>query len=80
MDRNAPRLDVCLLQQCWPLRCLQVPMPYPTAIFIREKALVVNLESIRLIICQDEVLVLSVPSAQQPQTPAFPTPDHAFVK
>lgn len=34
-----------------------VPMPYPTAIFIREKALVVNLETIKMIICKDQVCV-----------------------
>ncbi len=55
-------------------------MPYPSAIFIRDKALVVNVESMRLIICQDEVLVLSVPDAQHPSQPAFPTPDCPFVK
>lgn len=55
-------------------------MPYPSAIFIRDKALVVNIESMRLIICQDEVLVLSVPDAEHPVQPAFPTPDCPFVK
>ncbi len=34
---------------------LQVPTPYPTALFIRDKALVVNLESIRMIISADQV-------------------------
>lgn len=34
---------------------LQVPIPYPTAIFIRERALVVNFENIRLIIAKDQV-------------------------
>lgn len=33
----------------------QVPTPYPTALFIREKALVVNLESIRMIVSADQV-------------------------
>ena len=55
-------------------------MPYPSAIFIRDKALVVNVESMRLIICQDQVLVLSMPDAEQPSQPAFPTPDGPFVK
>ena len=59
---------------------LQVPMPYPSAIFIRDKALVVNVESMRLIICQDEVLVLSVPDADHPSQPAFPVPNGPFVK
>ncbi|DBA71529.1 TPA: hypothetical protein ACH3X2_011310 [Trebouxia sp. C0005] len=34
----------------------------------------------RLIICQDEVLVLSVPDTEHPSQPAFPTPDCPFVK
>ena len=55
-------------------------MPYPSAIFTRDKALVVNIESMRLIICQDEVLVLSVPDAEHPAQPAFPTPDCPFVR
>ncbi|DBA87421.1 TPA: hypothetical protein ACH3X1_004467 [Trebouxia sp. C0004] len=62
------------------LNYITVPMPYPSAIFIRDKALVVNVESMRLIICQDEVLVLSVPDTEHPSQPAFPTPDCPFVK
>ena len=31
------------------------PIPYPSSIFIREKAIVCNLETIRLIIARDEV-------------------------
>lgn len=58
----------------------QVPLPYPSAIFIRDKALVVNVESMRLIICQDEVLVLSVPDKEHPSQPAFPAPDDPFVR
>ena len=34
----------------------QVNTPYPTAILVREKAMVINLESIRMIICKDQVL------------------------
>ena len=33
----------------------QVPMPYPSSIFIREKAIIVNLESIRMLICENKV-------------------------
>ena len=33
----------------------QVNTPYPTAILVREKAMVINLESIRMIICKDQV-------------------------
>ncbi|KAK9810373.1 hypothetical protein WJX72_009623 [[Myrmecia] bisecta] len=57
-----------------------IPMPYPTALFIREKALVVNFESTRMIICKDQVLVLSAPSASHPSMGAFPTPDNPFIK
>ena len=38
---------------------MQVPTPYPTALFIREKALVINLESIRMIISADQVNLYS---------------------
>ena len=34
----------------------------------------------RLIICQDEVLVLSVPDRDHPSVPAFPAPDDPFVR
>lgn len=37
------------------MQTLQVPTPYPTALFIRDKALVVNLESIRMIVSADQV-------------------------
>ena len=32
-----------------------LPTPYPASLFIREKALVVNLESLRMIITKDQV-------------------------
>ena len=32
-----------------------IPTPYPTALFIRERAMVVNFESIRMIIAADQV-------------------------
>lgn len=34
---------------------MQVPIPYPIDIMVREKAIVLNLESIRMIITQDQV-------------------------
>ena len=59
---NIPYRDLRILD---PL----APIPYPTTIFIREKALVVNLESIRMIICQDQA---------SPQRCCLSTcPDHA---
>ena len=53
---------------------------YPTAILIRKKALVVNLEAIRMIICSDQVLVQSVPSPQNPALNTFPTRTSPFVR
>lgn len=34
-----------------------VSTPYPTALLIREKALVVNMEAVRMIICADQCYV-----------------------
>ena len=59
---------------------LQAPIPYPTAIFIREKAIIVNVESIRMIICADQILVLSVPDPLHPNTGTLPPLRHPFVK
>lgn len=35
----------------------QVAEPYPTALLIRERALVVNFEAVRMIICRDQCFV-----------------------
>jgi hypothetical protein len=35
-------------------RAAQVPTPSPSTIFIRDKAILVNLESLRMIICHDK--------------------------
>lgn len=55
-------------------------MPYPSALFIREKALVVNLEAISMIICRNQVYLLSVPSIDKPTVGTVPTPECSFVK
>ncbi|KAL4443349.1 hypothetical protein ABPG75_011086 [Micractinium tetrahymenae] len=39
-----------------------VQLPYPSAIFIRKQAIVLNLEGLKLIIGRDRTLVISVPS------------------
>ncbi|DBB07428.1 TPA: hypothetical protein ACH3X3_008910 [Trebouxia sp. C0006] len=70
---NIPYRDLRILD---PL----APIPYPTAIFIREKALVVNVESIRMIICADQILVLSVPDPLHPNTGTLPALRHPFIK
>lgn len=42
-----------------------VPIPYPAAIFIRDRALIVNLENIRMIICQNQAGISTPPFGQQ---------------
>ena len=59
---------------------MQLPTPYPTAIYIRERALVVNLQSVRLIITADYAYLISVPGAKQHDHASIPTQDNPFVK
>eukprot|EP00891_Asterochloris_glomerata_P004040 jgi/Astpho2/4040/Aster-01197 len=59
---------------------VQIPTPYPTAIFIREKAIVVNLSSIRMIIDAEAVLVLAVPDTVNWKNSVPATPDAPFVR
>lgn len=74
----------CLKQQCLSVLCqlhlLQVPEAHPSAIFVREKALVIHLESIRMVIAKDAVYILTVPSAMDRQVGVLPTPDAVLVK
>ena len=58
----------------------QVPEAHPSAIFIREKALVIHLESTRMVIAKDAVYVLTVPSALEPNVGVLPTADAPLVK
>lgn len=39
----------------------------------------VHLESIRMIICKDQVLLISVPMPMHPNQSTFPAPDSPFV-
>jgi len=59
---------------------LQVPEGHPSAIFIREKALVIHLESTRMVIAKDAVYILTVPSAMDRQMGVLPTADAPLVK
>ena len=59
---------------------VQVATAYPTAILIREKALVVHLESVRMIVCKDQILIISVPGPETPPQSAFPAPDSPFIQ
>ncbi|KAK9864899.1 hypothetical protein WJX84_008296, partial [Apatococcus fuscideae] len=54
---------------------------YPASIFIRDKALVVNLECLRMIVCKDEVYVLGAPNMSAAQPACMrPKVDHFFVR
>lgn len=57
------------------LRLLDPRFVYPSTILGREKAIVVNLESLRCIITADEVLLLNTdsPTVQQVKAPSFPS-------
>lgn len=58
----------------------QVPEAHPSAIFIREKALVIHLESTRMVIAKDAVYILTVPSGMDRQMGVLPTADAPLVK
>ncbi|DBB04147.1 hypothetical protein WJX77_012034 [Trebouxia sp. C0004] len=68
-----------------PFRDLRIldpllPTPYPIAIYIRERALVVNLQSVRVIITADFAYVVSVPGPGGSDHAIAPTPSSQFVK
>ncbi|KAL3150298.1 hypothetical protein ABBQ32_000147 [Trebouxia sp. C0010 RCD-2024] len=57
-----------------------IPEAHPSAILVREKALVIHLESIRMVITQEAVYILTVPSAMDRQVGVLPTSDAPLVK
>ena len=62
---------------------LQVASSFPTRIFVREKALLVSLERLRLIISKDQCVILSAPqSTLLPKPPAglHASPEAPFVQ
>ena len=63
-----------------PSFAIQLPTPYPTAIYIRERALVVNLQSVRVIITAEFAYVISVPSPIHRDHAIIPAVDSPFVK
>ena len=42
--------------------------------------MVVHLEAVRMIICRDQVLLISVPQPLQPSHAVFPAPDSPLVQ
>lgn len=60
-----------------------LPLPAPSVILVRARAIAINLDvggAIRIIICENQVYVLSVPKASDPCVTALPTENHPFVK
>lgn len=55
-------------------------MAYPSAILVREKALLIHLESIRMVISKDAVYVLTIPSSEDRHIGILPTADAPFIK
>ena len=76
MNIRVPYIVTC----CATLYLLQIPEAHPSAIFVREKALVIHLESIRMVIAKDAVYILTVSSAMDRQVGVLPTPDAPLVK
>ena len=72
--------DFDVVACCQRLPLLQIPEAHPSAILVREKALVIHLESIRMVITQDAVYILTVPSAMDRQVGVLPTSDAPLVK
>lgn len=56
-----------------------MPLPFPAALMIREKAIIVNLEAFRMIICANQTFVLSVPKASDPSIPGKPKDQNPFI-
>jgi hypothetical protein len=62
---------------------MQVASSYPTCIFVREKALLISLERLRLIISKDQCIILSAPQSSllpPPPSGLHASPDAPFVR
>ena len=60
-----------------------LPLPTPTVILVRGRSIALNLDvggCIRMIICENQCFVLSVPKDKDPQVTALPTENHPFVQ
>ncbi|BDA44984.1 Putative magnesium transporter MRS2-G [Coccomyxa sp. Obi] len=61
-----------------------VPVPYPIDIMVRDKAILLNLEAIRMVILKDQAVILSAPDPADYEGPltrwVFPTDDNYFVE
>lgn len=60
-----------------------IPLQVASVVLVRTRALVVNLDvggALRMVICENQCYVLSVPKASDPGITALPTLDHPFIE
>lgn len=57
-----------------------IPTPFPSSILIRDRAMIVNIEAVRMIICANQCYLLSVPKVGDPGFGVTPTLTNPFVK
>ncbi|KAK9909360.1 hypothetical protein WJX75_001012 [Coccomyxa subellipsoidea] len=85
-QRRVDKHELCL-RLSLPVRDLRILDPAvmtsqsPSSIFIRDNAIIFNIESLRMLIQKDEVILLSSPVAGHPLTASkCPTPGDTFVQ
>ncbi|BDA42583.1 magnesium transporter MRS2-B [Coccomyxa sp. Obi] len=85
-QRRVDKHDLCT-RLSLPMRDLRILDPTvmtsqsPSSIFIRDNAIIFNIESLRMLVEKDEVILLSSPVSGQPLTASTsPTPEDPFVK
>lgn len=60
---------------------VQAATAHPTAILIREKALIINLEAVRMIVCKDQLFIISIPGSDPTvHSSVPPAPEASFVQ
>lgn len=60
-----------------------LPLPLPSVVLVRARAILVHLDaggSLRMVIAENQCLVLSVPKAEDPRLTALPTLRHPLVR
>ncbi|CAL8467760.1 g7298 [Coccomyxa elongata] len=85
-QRRVDKHDLCT-RLSLPMRDLRILDPTvmtsqsPSSIFIRDNAIIFNIESLRMLVERDEVILLSSPVSGQPLTASTsPSPEDPFVK
>jgi hypothetical protein len=66
LDKHAMVRDLGIRYRDSVMLDPSIPIPFPASLLVRESAIIVNLEAIRMIICANQVYILSCPKASQP--------------